>query len=417
MENQYYNPVPEENNNKKKKGSAIVPILAIITVACVLFSAVQTFYIFKLTTGTVGNLTYTRSANDNDEDENTSSEAEEDADTEADTLEVAEPHFNLEEAASVTDPDKETLSTTEIVELVSPATVSVYITGEYNGEEDVLVSGTGFIISADGYIVTNEHVVESAVDEDSYTVYIDVPGYEDLIEAEIIGTDEQTDIAVLKLTEGSDYPYVTLGDSDTLQVGEMVVAIGNPLGKLEGTVTVGVVSALDREISSDGYNMTYIQTDASINSGNSGGPLINSFGEVIGVTNAKISSAEGLGFAIPISDVKDVIESLINYGYVANRPYLGISVGYMVSNSYYGAVEGVYCAEVVEGGPADEAGIQAGDRIVSIDGVEIESTGDIIDIRDSHEVGDTIKVTVERNGREIDLELKIGDSGSTNETK
>ena len=195
-----------------------------------------------------------------------------------------------------------------------------------------------------------------------------------------------------------------------MQVGELVVAIGNPLGRLEGTVTVGVVSALGREINNRGYTMELIQTDASINSGNSGGPLINSFGEVIGVTNAKISTGEGLGFAIPISDVADEIESIINNGYVANRPYLGITVGNVRSDEYYGAVAGVFCSEVEPGGPADEAGIMPDDLIVSVDGVEINETDDIIDVRDRHEPGDEIPVVVERNGRRMELTLVIGDS-------
>ncbi|MBR6959023.1 MAG: PDZ domain-containing protein, partial [Clostridiales bacterium] len=159
-----------------------------------------------------------------------------------------------------------------------------------------------------------------------------------------------------------------------------------------------------------GYTLDLLQTDASINSGNSGGPLINSFGEVIGVTNAKISTGEGLGFAIPISDVADEIQSIINYGYVANRPYLGITVGNVASDAYYGAVEGVYVAEVDPGSPAEEAGMQEGDMIISMDGVAIEMTDDIIDVRNQHVPGDEIEVVVERNGRQIELNLVIGDS-------
>ena len=156
--------------------------------------------------------------------------------------------------------------------------------------------------------------------------------------------------------------------------------------------------------------MELIQTDASINSGNSGGPLINSFGEVIGVTNAKISSGEGLGFAIPISDVDEVIQSIINYGYVANRPYLGVTVGNVASDAYYGAVEGVYVVEVDAGSPAEEAGLIPGDMIISLDGVEITRSDDIIDVRDLHVPGDEIPIVIERNGRQLELTLIIGDS-------
>ena len=267
------------------------------------------------------------------------------------------------------------------------------------------------MLCSEGYVVTNEHVVTEVSEGADYDIIVVVPGYDIPIDATLVGTDVQTDIAVLKLDEqGEEFPYVTLGDSDMLQVGELVVAIGNPLGRLQGTVTVGVVSALDRQINNNGYTLDLLQTDASINSGNSGGPLINSFGEVIGVTNAKISTGEGLGFAIPISDVADEIQSIINYGYVANRPYLGITVGNVASDAYYGAVEGVYVAEVDPGSPAEEAGMQEGDMIISMDGVAIEMTDDIIDVRNQHVPGDEIEVVVERNGRQIELNLVIGDS-------
>ena len=156
--------------------------------------------------------------------------------------------------------------------------------------------------------------------------------------------------------------------------------------------------------------MELIQTDASINTGNSGGPLINSFGEVIGVTNAKIGTGEGLGFAIPISDVDEIIQSIINCGYVANRPYLGVTVGQIASDDYYGAVAGVYVAEVEEGGPAQAAGLRPGDIIRSLDGVAITHSDDIIDVRDLHVPGDEVTVVVERDGREIEFNLVIGDS-------
>lgn len=388
------------NDNKGKTVIALSVLLA----GCILFSGIQSIYIFALTTGRIGNMSYTAGR-----------ETEEDSEEERQTQEqgvspVADPEFSLEQAASVTDPDKQTLSTVEIAESVGPATVSIYIMGSAVGGETPLSAGSGFIISEDGYVVTNAHVVDEAVESEQLNVAIMVPGYTDLIPAKIIGTDDQTDIAVVKLTEENDYPCVTLGDSDMLQVGELAVAIGNPLGTLDGSVTVGVVSALGRQINNNGYTMNLIQTDASINEGNSGGPLINSFGEVIGVTNAKMGSGEGLGFAIPITPVKNVIESLINYGYVANRPYLGVTVNYVVDNAFYGAEGGVYVADLPAGGPGELAGLQVGDRIVSFDGVEITESNDIIVIRDNHSVGDTVPITVERDGRTIDLTIEIGDS-------
>ncbi|MBO4242483.1 MAG: trypsin-like peptidase domain-containing protein [Clostridiales bacterium] len=397
-----------ENQEKEKKNkNTAVTVVTVFLVLCILFSAVQTLYIFALTTGRIGNMSYTPGIEIPEKTEDGSDMENVNA-----VSPYADPCFSLEEAASVTDPDKQTLSTMEIASSVGPATVSVFIIGNssYTGQQGAISAGSGFIISADGYVVTNAHVVDAVEEDDTKSIKIMVPGYDDLIDAKIVGTDEQTDIAVIKLMEGEDYPCVTLGDSDVLQVGELAVVIGNPLGTLDGTVTVGVVSALERRMNNNGYTMKLIQTDASINEGNSGGPLINSFGEVVGVTNAKMNSAEGLGFAIPISDVKSVIESLINYGYVANRPYLGITVNYVTSNAYYGAVQGVYVAELAPGGPGDQAGVRVGDRIISFDGVEIEQSSDIIDIRDSHSVGDEVPLVVERDGRNVELTLTIGDS-------
>ncbi|MBR5387795.1 MAG: trypsin-like peptidase domain-containing protein [Clostridiales bacterium] len=396
-----------ENNEKSQKKSTgmLVPILAIITIGCVIFSALQTVYIIRLASGEVGNMSYAQSTQSREEGEGSNEE------TQMTVSPVADPEFSLEHAASVTDPNKTTLSTTEIVQQVSPAVVSVYVMEHVGGTTSPLFTGSGFIVSSEGYVVTNEHVVTEVSEGADYDIIVVVPGYDIPIDATLVGTDVQTDIAVLKLDEqGEEFPYVTLGDSDMLQVGELVVAIGNPLGRLQGTVTVGVVSALDRQINNNGYTLDLLQTDASINSGNSGGPLINSFGEVIGVTNAKISTGEGLGFAIPISDVADEIQSIINYGYVANRPYIGITVGNVASDAYYGAVEGVYVAEVDPGSPAEEAGMQEGDMIISMDGVAIEMTDDIIDVRNQHVPGDEIEVVVERNGRQIELNLVIGDS-------
>lgn len=396
-----------ENNEKsqKKNTGMLVPILAIITIGCVIFSALQTVYIIRLASGEVGNMSYAQGSQSREESEGSNEE------TQMTVSPVADPEFSLEHAASVTDPNKTTLSTTEIVQQVSPAVVSVYVMEHVGDTTSPLFTGSGFIVSSEGYVVTNEHVVTEVSEGADYDIIVVVPGYDIPIDATLVGTDVQTDIAVLKLDEqGEEFPYVTLGDSDMLQVGELVVAIGNPLGRLQGTVTVGVVSALDRQINNNGYTLDLLQTDASINSGNSGGPLINSFGEVIGVTNAKISTGEGLGFAIPISDVADEIQSIINYGYVANRPYLGITVGNVASDAYYGAVEGVYVAEVDPGSPAEEAGMQEGDMIISMDGVAIEMTDDIIDVRNQHVPGDEIEVVVERNGRQIELNLVIGDS-------
>ncbi len=361
----------------------------------------QTVYIFALTTGKTGNMNYTEGKETKPSSEVTQASYPE---------ELPEPFFSLEEAASVTDPDKPTLSIADIAAAVGPATVSVYIyaPSEGTGVETPISAGSGFLITNDGYIVTNCHVVDSAKEDPEMTVRVNVPGYEDLIDAEITGTDVQTDIAVIKI-QGDSYPCVTLGDSDLLRPGELAVAIGNPLGTLEGTVTAGVISAIGRQMNNNGYLMELIQTDASINSGNSGGPLINSFGEVIGVTNAKMGSAEGLGFAIPVNVAKPIIESLINYGMVVGRPYLGITVDQVTEGAYNGAVPGVYISDLPAGGPGEAAGLMEGDMIISMDGVAIESSDVIIGVRDSHEVGDEIEIVVLRDGEELTFILTIGD--------
>ncbi|MBO4636375.1 MAG: trypsin-like peptidase domain-containing protein [Clostridiales bacterium] len=407
-----YRPYTDEPGIGTPKKSFAMKILVTALIVCVLFSGFQTFYIIALTTGRIGIDTYRNGRNG--QIEITESPEETNSSRRINTS-LANPEFSLEQAASVYDPNKPTLTTMEIIEAVSPATISVYIYGNINGRDTAISSGSGFIITTDGYIVTNAHVVENAYNDDSLWVEIHIPADEENLIADIIGIDQQTDIAVLKIRQDGVYPCVTLGDSDQLQQGELVVAIGNPLGTLEGTVTAGIVSALDRQLNNNGYNMTLIQTDASINSGNSGGPLINSFGEVIGVTNAKMGSSEGLGFAIPISEVRNVIETLAMYGYVAGRPYLGVTVSYVDEYAYYGAVPGVYVYEIEPGSPTEEAGIEVGDRIISMGGVEINETNDIIDVRDSHEVGDEIEVIVDRDGQRICLTLTIGENKPSDE--
>ncbi len=398
---------------EKKENNAFgvwFKVVVVLLVLCIIYSAIQTAYIYRLNVGLEGLTTYL----DRGEDKLAGKEAEEAEDMSADKEDLPEPWFSLEEAASVSDPNKQTLTTVEIVDKVSPATLAIHLMGKSSGSKDVEIgAGTGFIITEDGYIVTNRHVIEFALtDPETYYVTVTLPN-EEVVEAAIVGTDIQTDIAVLKVDYSEDLPCVTLGSSDSLQTGELVVAIGNALGTLDDTVTVGVVSALDREIKKDGYTIDVIQTDAAINNGNSGGPLINSFGEVIGITNAKMvtSTSEGLGFAIPIDTVKDIIEDIINYGKVIDRPFLGVSVVKIEEGAYYGVLPGVYAAEMVIGGPADHAGIEIGDLILSMGGVEINETDDIIDVRDQHDVGDTLEVVVVRDGEQITLYLEIGDSG------
>ena len=398
--------IPPVKPKEKNYRTTILVLLALLLIS-VIFSGIQSVYIFRLNNGLEGILSYTRGVSRNtDNTSETGSTAAGES-----SKDLPEPWFSLDEAASVSPADKTRMSTVEIVKKVSPATVSISIVGVDNGKETKIGSGTGFIITEDGYIVTNQHVVDySEIPVSSYSAAVLLPDEKLPVKAEIVGSDEQTDIAVLKVNTNRKLPCVTLGD--TLQAGELAIVIGNAMGTLDDTVTVGIISSPSREIVRKGYHVDIIQTDAAINPGNSGGPLINSFGEVVGITNAKIvnSTSENLGFAIPINSVKKVIESIINYGKVINRPYLGVTMKTVSSDSYFGAIEGIYVESIVKDGPADAAGFSIGDRLISVDGVEIEESGDIIRVRDSHEVGDPIDFVVERDGEEITLTLIIGDS-------
>ena len=334
--------------------------------------------------------------------------------TDASTDASSGKHFSVADAATLPDSgSKVALSTTEIASKVGPATVSILAElsyGNINGTAQTAeASGSGFIVSADGYIVTNNHVVEGAT-----AVQVIVAGETDPIDAVVVGTDATTDIAVLKIDRTS-LPYVTLGDSDSLQVGELAVAIGNPFGELAGSVTVGVISALDREISINNSSYNLLQTDASINSGNSGGPLVNSYGEVIGITNAKVSEGEGIGFAIPINDIKTVIEDLINNGFVTGRPVLGIGVITVdqTTADQYGWPVGAYIRQVDVNSAAEKAGLKVGDIITSIDGTAITKTEQVIEIKNSHSVGDSLTITVSRNGSTMDITLVLQEASAT----
>lgn len=419
MENRESESPEKKTNNRSYREKAFnyrfafFVVLGILLIS-VLFSGIQSLYIFRLNNGLEGVLSYTRNVDQTATGTNPTSAIESLTDgNNLTSKNLPEPWFSLEEASMSGSSDKTKLSIVEIVEKVSPATVPLSIMGIDDGKEKKISSGTGFIISEDGYIVTNAHVVEM-VNGSTPTYYAAVllPDETQLVKAEIVGSDKQTDIAVLKVETDKKLPCVTLGDSDTLQAGELAVVIGNAMGTLDDTVTVGVISAPSRVLNRNGYYVDIIQTDAAINPGNSGGPVINSFGEVIGITNAKIltSTSENLGFAIPINSVKKIIEDLINYGKVVGRPYLGVSVKYVSADAYYGAKGGVYVAELVRNSPADVAGFVLGDRIIKMDGVEINEAGDIIKVRDAHEVGDVIEFVIDRDGEEITIPLTIGDS-------
>jgi serine protease Do len=269
--------------------------------------------------------------------------------------------------------------------------------------------GSGVIISKDGYIITNNHVIEGA---NKITVTT-AAGEE--YSAKLIGTDSNTDVAVIKINASKLDP-ATYGNSEQLHVGDLAVAIGNPLGELGGTVTAGIISALDRQLAIDGKSMSLLQTDSSINPGNSGGGLFNDDGQLIGIVVAKSSGSdvEGLGFAIPINTAAKVAQDLMDKGYVSGQPTTGMSYteGSGHSNGdmdfFFGGYEdtSVYI-HAVTGTNARKAGFKAGDMVYSVDGQEITCFDDLSSIVTSHKVGDKLKFTVLRNGEAIDITLEL----------
>lgn len=311
-------------------------------------------------------------------------------------------------AGYVTSTSDKDLSVIDIAKKVSPAVVGITATvsGSTNpfgfqvggGDNE----GSGIIFSEDGFIVTNYHVIEGAT-----TIKVILNNKKE-VKAKVVNYDSANDLAVIKITDKTDIPGVAeFGDSDKLQVGELAVAIGNPLGKqLLGTVTTGVVSALNRDIEVEGVKHTYVQTDAAINPGNSGGALVNSKGQVIGINSAKEGGdgLEGIGFAIPINLVKPKIAEL-------TKPLLKVGISGIEVTSDIAKQnklpEGVYIKEVESFSAAERAGLQAGDVIVKFDGETVKTISDINKIKTKHKVGDTVKINIVREGSDKTLSLKF----------
>lgn len=289
----------------------------------------------------------------------------------------------------------------DVVQKVRPSVVGV-ITESFQ-TYSTSSTGSGIILSEDGYIVTNNHVVERG---DSIAVTLDDG---ETYAAELIGTDVKSDIAVLKI-DAQNLPAAEFGDSSQVEVGEAAIAIGNPLG-LNGTVTAGIISAVDREIQVGSSNMVLLQTDASINPGNSGGALLNEYGQVIGVNSAKISSedSEGLGFAIPSNTVGPIVEELIDKGYVSGRPLTGIS-GRNVSAlaaAFYNIPQGILVDQVAPESDAAAKGLTAGDVIIGVDDIRVENISDACTLRDEHKAGDTMKLTFYRQGSTHEINIQL----------
>lgn len=324
------------------------------------------------------------------------------------------PSVNISSPSATSTSANDGLSGEEIYAKVSPSVVSIQAVNLTSGEGG---TGSGVIMSADGYIITNNHVVvdeNTGVQQDKITVYMsDGTSFP----AEVIGLDEQTDLAVLKIgSAGTTLTPAEFGDSNSLLVGEEVYAIGSPGGlDLANTITGGHISALNRDITIDDRVMSLIQTDAAINPGNSGGALINKYGQVIGITSAKlgISYYEGLGFAIPMDTVKPIVDELIQNGYIAGRPQIGIS-GQNVSeqqSAAYGIPQGVRVINVDSRSNAAAAGVQANDIITGINGTEVTDMDGVNAVKDKLSAGDKITLTLYRmsTGKTLTVSFALND--------
>ena len=280
-------------------------------------------------------------------------------------------------------------------------------------------SGSGFVLTQDGYIVTNYHVIEEAAENSSVTIEVSFANG-NKYDAKLVGGEKDNDVAVLKI-EADDLTPVTLGDSAKLVVGESVYAIGNPLGELTYSFTDGIVSALDRLIttgdSGNSTTLNVLQTNCAINPGNSGGPLFDSYGNVVGITTAKYTqsssgvSAEGLGFALPINDVKDILADLIAHGYVTGKPYMGVQVMNVSSEAQrYGIPAGAYIEAILDGSCAQTAGLKAGDIITAVDDTVVTTSSQLSSAVKNYKAGDTVTFTVFREGESHTLSVTLDES-------
>ena len=311
---------------------------------------------------------------------------------------------------------------------ITVSTTSVNIFGQTTTSA---ASGSGFVLTQDGYIVTNYHVIEDAVDDSSVSIEVSFADGTQYT-ATLVGGEQDNDVAVLKIDATGLQP-VTLGDSDQLVVGETVYTIGNPLGELTYSLSNGLVSALDRLITTSSTNQTtgqtetttlnVLQTNCDINPGNSGGPLFDSYGNVVGIVTAKYTqtssgvSAEGLGFALPINDVKEIINDLIEHGYVTGKPYLGIQVQDVSSEAQrYGISAGAAVLYVADGSCAQEAGLQVNDIIVAIDDTAIDSSSALTAaLSSNYKAGDTVTLTVIRNQQQVQLSVTLDEQNEQTE--
>ncbi len=400
----------QDNNSPKKPGGKGVSVA--IAVMCAMVCIVLCCVCFVLGTSmnneTAGTAPSSQAVTDkidssNGSASNTSANATEATNVASPEKTVMQGEFQIEQVSSGNE-----FSYKKMIELtensVVEITTSSLVSGTFIQQYVASGAGSGVIVTEDGYIVTNHHVIEDAM---SISVKL---ANGDKYDATLIGSDSENDVAVIKI-DATGLSPATFGKSADLVKGDVVIAIGNPLGSLGGTVTEGIISALERSITIDGETMTLLQTTAAINPGNSGGGLFNSAGELVGIVNAKSSGSgiEGLAFAIPVDNVVPIIEDLINYGFVRGKIMYGVTFLDAYSNSYlryYGLSKtGTYIYSVTAGSDAEKAGIKKGDLLVSIDGIEVTSASVAQDYKEKCSVGDTITIVVERNGEQLTLKL------------
>ena len=409
----------DHNSNKKKNGIGgrmIALLVAVALVASIGGSAL---------TAVINNISRKNEEANAKAAETMSSQTVEPAqDAQSENTDPAQSGYTIEKSqlpTSLSSNDAgKSLTPKEVYAMNVNATVGIatqITTNVWGQVASASASGSGFILTSDGYVVTNNHVVEGAT---SVTVKL----YNgDEYDAEIIGADEMNDVALLKI-DATGLQAVTIGDSDQLEVGEEVIAIGNPLGELTFTMTAGYISALDREINTDGKPINMLQTDVAINSGNSGGALFDMNGNVIGITSAKYSgstssgaSIEGISFAIPINDALRVIYDLQQYGRVTGRAYLGVTVRDLdgTTASTYGLPTGPMIQSVEAGGCAEKAGLQQGDIIIGFNGSDISSYTDLVAALNKVKAGDTATITVFRAGAQVEASITLDERPTDDE--
>ncbi len=402
------NNIPNSPEKKKSKKLKVIGLAAAFLTVAISFSSLTGYFVYNTV---LDRLKTDQTVQSEESVLSTDSSQTAPSESNSSKSPVTSKFFSIESAAAKNVAGKTALSISEIASAGKPAVVAinteVSVTSPFGENGTAQAAGSGFVISADGYIVTNHHVISGArkisVTLDNGKAY----------DATLVGSDSINDLAVLKI-DGQNLPTVTLGSSSDLEVGELAVAIGNPLGELSGTVTAGIISALDRSISIDGQTMYLLQTDAAINAGNSGGALFNSFGEVIGINTAKNAGTgiEGLGFAIPIDHAKPIIENLIQTGSTITAPQIGISIQDISQDiaKQYNLPIGVYVAMVQAGSPAQKAGLQQGDVIVAVNGQETLTSEAINAIKNKMSVGETITLTVIRQSEKIEIKVVLGSS-------